>query len=131
MTLTKTTLALSALGAALVFSSASYAGCTPPQVSGVWEVAFSDGNSCRLVLRPNGTINADDSVCFDPDRGTGAPDSGQLKVKGNCFAEGEIVLGGISVELPVQFSNDRTTGAGRYRVSADGTKGSVVLIRVP
>ena len=131
MKLTKTTIALSALGLALGFSSGSYAGCTPPQVSGIWEVAFSDGNSCRLKLNNNGTINAGGSVCFDPDRGAGAPDSGQLKVKGNCFAEGELVLQGVSVELPVQFSNDRTTAAGRYRISVDGSKGSVVLIRVP
>ena len=41
------------------------------------------------------------------------------------------MLQGVSVELPVQFSNDRTTAAGRYRISVDGPKGSVVLIRVP
>jgi len=131
MKLSKTTIALSVLGLTLGVSSVSYAGCTPQQVSGIWEVAFSDGNSCRLKLKSNGAIAAGESVCFDPDRGAGAPDSGQLKVKGTCFAEGELVLQGISVELPVQFSNDRTTAAGRYRVSVDGTKGSVVLIRMP
>ena len=94
-------------------------------------MAFSDGNACRLKLRNNGTIAPDASVCYDPDRGASAPDSGQLKVKGNCFAEGELVVEGMTIELPVQFSNDRTTAAGRYRVSADGSKGSVVLIRVP
>ena len=94
-------------------------------------MAFSDGNSCRIKLRTNGNIDVNASVCYDPDRGVATPDSGQLKVKGNCFAEGELVLGGVAIELPVQFSNDRTTAAGRYRVSADGSKGSVMLIRVP
>jgi hypothetical protein len=118
-------------GLALGWNSASYAGCTPSQVSGIWEVAFSDGNSCRLKLKSNGSINAGASVCYDPDRGAAAPDSGNLKVKANCFAEGEIVLEGVAIELPVQFSNDRTTAAGRYRVSTDGSKGSIVMIRVP
>ena len=121
----------SVVGLALGWNSASYAGCSPPQVSGVWEVAFSDGNSCRLKIQSNGSINAGASICYDPDRGAAEPDSGKLKVKANCFAEGELVLGGVTIELPVQFSNDRTTAAGRYRVSADGSKGSVVMIRVP
>jgi hypothetical protein len=115
----------------LIWSSASYAGCTAAQISGTWEMAFSDGNSCRVRLKHNGEIQVEDSVCFDPDRGAAAPDSGTLRVNGVCFAEGGIVIGGVAIELPVQFSNDRTTGAGRYRVSADGSKGSVVLIRVP
>ncbi len=94
-------------------------------------MAFSDGTSCRLRLLNSGIINTNTSVCYDPDRGVAVPDSGQLKVSGNCFAEGELVVGGVAIELPIQFSNDRTTAAGRYRVSADGSKGSVVLIRVP
>ena len=121
----------SVVGLTLGWSSASYAGCSPPQVSGTWEVAFSDGNSCRLKLLNTGVIKAASSVCYDPDRGAAEPDSGKIKVKANCFAEGEIVLGGVAVELPVQFSHDRSMAAGRYRVSADGSKGSVVMIRVP
>ena len=128
---TKTALVFSALSMGLVFSSASHAACTPAQVSGVWEVAFSDGNSCRLRLNNNGSINAAASVCFDPDRGSAAPDSGNMKINGACFTEGTLVLGGVTIELPVQFSNDRTTAAGRFRVSVDGSKGSLVMIRVP
>lgn len=127
----KKAIVLSTIGLTLGFSSAGFAACTPPQVSGIWEVTFSDGNSCRVKMRQNGNIDAAASVCFDPDQGATAPDSGQLKVKGNCFAEGELVVQGVSIELPVQFSNDRTTAAGRYRVSLNGAKGSVVMIRVP
>ena len=113
------------------WSSSTFAVCTPSQVSGVWETVFGSGNSCRLKLKNNGVIDAGKSVCYDPDRGSAEPDSGKLKVANNCFAEGEIVLGGVTIELYVQFSNDRTTGAGRVRIPDDGLKGSVVMIRVP
>jgi hypothetical protein len=119
------------IGITFGWSSVSNAVCSPAQVTGIWEAAFSDGNSCRLKLWPNGAIDAPASVCYDPNRGTSGVDSGKLKIAGNCFAEGEIVIGGVTVELPVQFSNDRTTAAGRFRVSVDGSKGSVVMIRVP
>jgi hypothetical protein len=131
MNIKRNVIIASIVGITLGWNSASFAGCTPPQVSGVWEMAFSDGNVCRVTLRKNGTINVEKSVCYDPDRGAAAPDSGQLKIKGNCFTAGEIVIEGVAVELPVQFSNDRTTAAGRYRISDSGFKGSVVLIRVP
>ncbi len=121
----------SLVGLTLAWTSASHAGCSPAQVSGIWEMAFSDGNSCRIKLKSNGVIKAEASVCFDPDRGAAAPDSGNLKIKGNCFAEGEIVIQGEAIALPVQFSNDRTTAGGTYRYSSDGTKGMVVMIRVP
>ena len=122
---------LSMFGLTMGLSSAAYAGCTPPQLTGIWEVAFSDGNSCRLKLNSNGSINVDKSVCYDPDRGTSVPDSGTLKTQANCFAEGELVIGGFAIELPVQFAQNRGMAAGRYRVSADGTKGSVMMVRVP
>ncbi len=121
----------SLFGLTLGFSSTGHAGCLPPQLTGFWEMAFSDGNSCRLKLNSNGVINVDQSVCYDPNRGATAPDSGNLKVQPNCFAEGELVVEGFTIELPVQFSQSRGMAAGRYRVTADGTKGSVVLVRVP
>jgi len=119
------------VGATLGLSSAGYAGCTPAQMTGIWEAAFSNGNSCRFKLSGNGTIDADKSICYDPDRGTAAVESGTLKVKGDCFAEGEIVIGALRLELPIQFSSDRGTGAGRFRIPLDGSKGSVVMVRVP
>jgi hypothetical protein len=121
----------SAVIVVMAWSPASFAGCTWAQVSGIWEVAFSSGVSCRLKLKKNATIDVESSVCFDPDRGAAAPDSGVMAVKANCFAEGELVTGGTVIELPVQFSHDRSIAAGRYRVPADGSKGSVVMVRVP
>ncbi len=119
------------LGLAMGISSASYAACTSPQLTGTWEAAFSDGNSCRLKIKSNGQLDAANSVCYDPDRGTTVPDSGVFKPKANCFIEGELVIGGFSVEVPVQVSQGRGVAAGRYRVDADGTKGSVFMVRVP
>lgn len=118
------------LGGSIGLSATVYAGCNAQQISGTWEAAFSDGNSCRLKVKPNGAVDSNASVCFDPDRGTADIDSGTLKPKGDCFAEGEIVISGVSIELPVQFSHDRSLAAGRFRVSADGSKGSVVMVRV-
>ena len=112
-------------------STIAYAGCSSAQVSGIWETAFSDGNSCRIRLKGNGDVDVARSVCFDPNRGTSDIDSGEIRVKENCFADGEIIIGGFTIELPVQFSHDRSTAAGRFRVTADGSKGSVVMIRVP
>ena len=122
---------VSVIGLGFGWSAAGYAGCSSAQVSGAWETAFSDGNSCVLKLKNNGTLDLDNSICYDPDRGTASLDSGQLKVMGNCFAEGEIVVEGVSIELPVQFSQDRSIAAGRFRIAADGSKGSVVMVRVP
>ncbi len=122
---------LSVLISVTGWSSASNAGCTAAQTTGTWEAAFSDGNSCRVKLKSNGSVDTQKSVCFDPDRGTADINSGQIKVGANCFAEGEVVVGGVAIELPVQFSHDRSMAAGRFRVSANGAKGSVVMIRVP
>jgi hypothetical protein len=54
-----------------------------------------------------------------------------MKIDRSCFAEGAIVVGGVSIELPVQFSSDRGTAAGRFRVPSTGAKGSIVMIRIP
>lgn len=115
----------------LGWSSVSYAGCTAAQMSGIWEAAFSDGTSCRLKLVLGGDIDLEKSICYDPDRGTAGLDSGTMKVDRSCFAEGAIVVGGVSIELPVQFSSDRGTAAGRFRIPSTGAKGSIVMIRIP
>lgn len=119
------------LGASLGWHSVSQAGCTPAQLTGIWEAAFSDGNSCRLQLVLGGNLDVEKSICYDPNRGTASVDSGTIRVNGKCFAEGEVVIGGVTVELPVQFSQDRGMAAGRFRIPADGSKGSVVMVRVP
>jgi len=131
MNITKQLPLASVIAVTLGWSSLAAAGCTPPQVSGVWEAAFSSGNSCRIKLKSNGAVDPGKSVCFDPDRGSAGLDSGTLKVAGDCFAEGEIVLGGQVIELAVQFSHDRAMAAGRIRVPGDGSKASVVMVRVP
>ena len=115
----------------LGWSSVVFARCTSAQMTGFWEAAFSDGNSCRLKLILGGKIDVENSICYDPDRGTAGVDSGTMAVNANCFSEGEIVIGGVTVELPVQFSADRSTAAGRYRIPADGSKGLVVMVREP
>ena len=117
--------------AILAFSTSAYAGCTKPQVSGIWEAVFSDGNSCRLKLNSKGVIVTNASVCFNPGLGAAAPDSGSLPVKGSCLAEGNIVIQGVTTELAIQFATDRNTAAGRYLDPVTGEKGSVVMIRVP
>ena len=126
----KTSLA-AVLGLALGFSPVGHAACSSPQTSGIWEVAFSNGSSCRLKVNINGTINVDKSVCYDPDRGVTTPESGLFKPNASCFAEGELVVEGVTVEVPVQYSQERSMAAGRYRISADGSKGSVMMVRVP
>ena len=117
--------------AILAFSTSAYAGCTTNQVSGVWETAFSDGNSCRFKINAKGNIVASASICFDPSAGAIAPESGTLVVGKNCLAEGSFVVMGVTTELAIQISTDRSIGAGRYLLPASGDKGSVVMVRVP
>ena len=128
---TRYTSALVTATAILMASSAAYAGCTGAQISGVWEAAFSDGNSCRFKINANGNIAAAKSVCFDPSAGSIAPDSGSLVVSGNCLAEGSFTVLGATIELAIQFATDRNTGGGRYLYQVGGEKGNVIMIRVP
>ena len=54
-------------------SANANAGCTNTQFAGAWDVAFSDGNSCRLVVDQEGDVliepDSSQSTCFDPFRG--------------------------------------------------------------
>ena len=72
----------------LGWTSTGHAGCTPSQVSGIWETAFSDGNSCRLKIRNNGVVDiaTDKSICYDPDRGTSGLDSGRTEAGSSAGA---------------------------------------------
>ena len=117
--------------AILAFSANAYAGCTKAQISGTWEVAFSNGNSCRIKLNSLGKVVASASDCFDPFRGVAGVDSGKLPVKSNCLAEGNIVVEGIKTKLAIQFAADRSTGGGRYLLADMSAKGSVIMIRLP
>ena len=119
------------LVAVLAWGSNAYAGCNTEKFAGTWDVAFSDGNSCRLLLDSQGEVVANESACFDPFRGTTTPDSGNYAVANDCSISASIVVEGVTVELAGQFSNGRNIGAGRYLVSAFFVKGGYTMIRVP
>ena len=122
---------LIALVTVIGLSSTAYAGCDNAKFAGTWEVTFSDGNSCRLLLDIDGNVLASESTCYDPTRGTTAPDSGNYSVAEDCSIEAVIVVEGLDVELFGQFSNGRNIGAGRYLVPAYYVKGGYTMVRVP
>lgn len=117
--------------AVLAWGSNAYAGCNNEKFAGTWDVAFSDGNSCRLLLDSQGEVIADESVCFDPFRGATSPDSGNYDVANDCSINAILVIEGATVELAGQFSNGRNIGAGRFLVPAFFVKGGYTMIRVP
>ena len=117
--------------AVLACGSNAWAGCNNQKFAGTWDVAFSDGNSCRLVLDPQGEVIADESTCFDPFRGTTTPDSGSYDVANDCSISANIVVEGVPVELAGQFSSGRNIGAGRFLVPAFFVKGGYTMVRVP
>ena len=119
------------LVAGMMWGSGAYASCTNAEFSGTWELAFSDGNSCRLVVDKQGEVIAPASACFDPFRGSTAPDSGTIVVGSDCSATGSIVVEGVTVELAAQIARTRDSGAGRYLVPAYAVKGAISLIRTP
>lgn len=121
---------LVAIVAALVFSTSAYAGCTNAQFAGTWEMVFSDGNSCELVVNRVGDVVADESICFDPFRGATEPDSGALIVAEDCSVSGTLVVEGAPVSLAGRIARGRDSGAGRYQV-LEFVKGSFTMIRMP
>jgi hypothetical protein len=120
------------LAAVTSFSTASFAGCTKQQVSGTWAVFFSTGNYCKLKFNHKGVLLTDSSACVDPDRGVAAPDSGSLKMEsaGECVALADVIIEGVLIELIMQFSTDRSNGAGVYYIPDTSEKGSHSLVRV-
>jgi len=117
--------------AVLVWSSSAYAGCNNAEFSGTWDVTFSDGNSCRLLVNHQGEVDANESSCYDPFRGSTAPDSGTSAVASDCSVIVNLVVEGVTIELAGQISRGRDTGAGRYLVPAYWVKGGFTMIRVP
>ena len=122
--------------AVLIGSSTAYAGCTNTQIAGTWDVVFSDGNACRLVLDKGGEVLIDElnlSTCFDPFRGTTAPDEGAYSVLPDCSVNFELLVEGATLQMYGRLVENRKSGAGFYvlfvpDVFAD--KGSFNLIRV-
>jgi hypothetical protein len=122
--------------AALAVSANAYAGCTTTQLAGAWDVVFSDGNSCRLVVDKEGAvlIEADmsQSTCFDPFRGATVPDEGSYSVNGDCSVSFELVVEGANVELYGRVIQPRIFGTGffvTYIPDVFATKGSFNMVR--
>lgn len=119
------------LVAVLACSSNAYAACSNPKFFGAWDVQFSNGDSCVLLLGRGGVVIADKSVCYDPFRGAAPPDSGSYSVAKNCTFSVSLVTQGVAVELEGQFGIDRNIGAGRYVVPDFQEKGGITLLRMP
>lgn len=117
--------------AVLACSSNAYAACNNGKFLGGWDVSFSDGNSCVLILARGGEIIADKSVCYDPFRGATAPDSGSYAVARDCTISASLVVEGVTIELEGQMAMDRNTGAGRFVVPAFQAKGGMTMLRLP
>lgn len=121
---------LATVAAALAWSSSAYAGCNNAEVVGIWDVTFSDGNSCDLVLELNGNVIAEESICYDPFRGATAPDSGSFDVAQDCSVSIDIVVEGLPVELDGRIARGRASGAGRYVVWPFFVKGGFTMVRI-
>lgn len=104
--------------AALAFGANAYAGCTNEQLAGTWDVVFSDGNSCRLVLDTDGGVLIEEdrsqSTCFDPFRGATVPDDGAYGVEGDCSVMVNLVVEGVNVELYGRLIQPRKFGTGFF-----------------
>lgn len=123
----------------LAWGSSAYAACTSAQFAGTWDVVFSDGNSCRLVLTKDGDVltNPDRSLstCFDPFRGETAPDSGTYDIARTCDAHFSLVIEGLFVEMYGRIAQPRNVSAGFYVILETQeppsalAKGSFTMIR--
>ena len=122
---------LATLAAVFAWSSSAYAGCNNAEVVGTWDVTFSDGNSRNLVLDFDGTVIAAESICYDPFRGTTAPDSGTFDVAKDCSVSIDIVVEGLPVDLEGGVARGRASGAGHYVVQYFGVKGAFTMILMP
>lgn len=121
----------------LAFSANAYAGCTNAQLAGTWDVVFSDGNSCRLVLDDNGEVLIESdrslSTCFDPFRGATVPDEGKYGVTQDCSVTFNLVVEGLIVEMYGRIIQPRIFGTGffvAYVPDVFADKGSFNMARV-
>jgi hypothetical protein len=122
----------------LASGMAAHAGCTNEQFAGTWDVVFSDGNSCRLVLTAEGEVLANPdrslSTCFDPFRGETAPDSGSFDVASECLVTFALEVEGNEIQMVGRIAKTRDIGAGGYVVLLDefpyAQKGSFNMIKI-
>ena len=117
----------------LGWGTTAYAGCTNEQFAGTWDVAFSDGNVCNLIIDSEGNVltSSDNSLstCFDPFRGTTAPDSGSVAVADECLANIVLVVEGAEIQMGARIAKTRDIGAGIYVIPIVPVKGSFTMIR--
>lgn len=111
--------------------SNAYAACAVKKLVGPWDVAFSDGNSCRLHLTTTGDINVNKSSCYDPFRGVTIPDSGSFEITKECEISATLSVEGLVVDLAGQLAMNRILGAGGFVVPAFEVKGGFTMIRLP
>jgi len=119
------------LAMVLAWSSSAYAACNGAEIVGAWDVTFSDGNSCVLLLDLHGDVIASESLCYDPFRGSTAPDSGTYTVAKDCSVHINLVVEGLPVDLAGRIARGRANGAGRYLVPAYSVKGAFTMVRLP
>lgn len=122
---------LAAVAAVFAWSSSAHAGCNNAEVVGTWDITFSDGNSCNLVLDLNGNVIAEESICYDPFRGATTPDSGTFDVAKDCSVSIDLVVEGVPVDLDGRIARGRASGAGRYVVWPFYVKGGFTMVRMP
>jgi len=117
----------------LGWGTSAYAGCTNAQFAGTWDVAFSDGNVCSLVIDADGNVltNPDRSLstCFDPFRGETAPDSGTVEITSDCLANFDLWVEGAEIQMGGRIAKTRDIGAGIYVIPAYAMKGSFNMVR--
>jgi len=102
----------------LAWGPGVYAGCNNAQLAGTWDVVFSDGNSCRLVLDKGGEVltlpDRSLSTCFDPFRGATAPESGSYEVDQNCALTFNLLVEDLNIEMYGRLTPSHQIGAGFY-----------------
>lgn len=140
---TRMTGLLATIFALLVWGPNAQAACTAAQFAGTWDVVFSDGNSCRLILDRDGSLlTAPDrslSTCMDPFLGVTAPDGGGYEVDSSCGAGFVLVVEDQVVEMFGRIAQPRNISAGYYLLysaadyvpneSSPFAKGAFTMIR--
>lgn len=115
------------------WGASAYAGCTNAQFAGTWDVAFSDGNVCNLIVDGDGNVltSSDNSLstCFDPFRGTTSPDAGLVQITDDCLADIGLWVEGAEIQMGARIAKTRDIAAGIYVIPVVPVKGSFTMIR--
>lgn len=106
---------MKALILALVFISplamAGRAGCTTPELTGIWEAIMHSPHGeyavCTFVTAPNGKLNPRFSECAD-----GSVPSGQFSISNNCLLTVSYTVNGMYQENLIILNRTRDFGVG-------------------